>query len=48
MAKAKAKPTDDLSYEKAFQELESLVTHLESGEPPLEEALSLFSWSRPS
>ncbi len=42
MAKAKAKPTDDLSYEKAFQELESLVARLESGDPPLEEALSLF------
>lgn len=42
MAKAKVKATDDLSYEKAFQELESLVARLESGEPPLEEALSLF------
>lgn len=42
MAKVKPKPTDDLSYEKAFQELESLVARLESGEPPLEEALGLF------
>jgi exodeoxyribonuclease VII small subunit len=42
MTKAKAKPTADLSYEQAFQELETLVARLESGDPPLEEALSLF------
>ncbi len=42
MTKAKAKPIDDLTYEQAFQELEGLVAKLESGDPPLEEALSLF------
>lgn len=36
------KPVDELSYEEAFRELETIVTALESDEHPLEEALSLF------
>ncbi|MGD2251307.1 MAG: exodeoxyribonuclease VII small subunit [Anaerolineales bacterium] len=39
---AKAKPPDELSYEQAFEELETTVAKLESGELPLEEALALF------
>ena len=35
-------PVDELAYEQAFAELESIVTALESNEGPLEEALSLF------
>ncbi len=31
-----------LSYEEAYQELESLVARLESGELPLEESVNLF------
>ena len=42
MAKAKPKAPEDLRYEEAFDELESLVESLESGELKLEEALVLF------
>jgi exodeoxyribonuclease VII small subunit len=33
---------DQLSYEEAFAELESIVTALESDERPLDESLALF------
>jgi exodeoxyribonuclease VII small subunit len=39
---AKETPVDKLDYEQAFEELEGIVAALESGEHPLEEALSLF------
>jgi exodeoxyribonuclease VII small subunit len=42
MAKTETKPIEELSYEGAFAELEEIVAALESGEQPLEEALSLF------
>jgi exodeoxyribonuclease VII small subunit len=42
MAKAKAKPAEALTFEQAFEELQEIVATLESGEPPLEEALQLF------
>lgn len=42
MAKGKPKAPDDLSYEDAFDELQTLVEQLESGELQLEEALSVF------
>jgi exodeoxyribonuclease VII small subunit len=42
MAKNESKATDELSYEAAFTELESVVAALESGERPLDEALLLF------
>jgi len=35
-------PVDELNYEQAFAELESIVRELESGEHPLEQALALF------
>ncbi len=39
---AKAKPVDQLNYEQAFEELESIVEQLQTADLPLEEALSLF------
>jgi exodeoxyribonuclease VII small subunit len=42
MAKSETKPIEKLTYEDAFAELENIVAELESGEQPLEEALSLF------
>jgi len=42
MAKTEPKPINKLTYEEAFAELESIVAALETGEQPLEEALSLF------
>jgi len=42
MAKTEPKPINKLTYEDAFAELESIVAALETGEQPLEEALSLF------
>jgi exodeoxyribonuclease VII small subunit len=42
MAKSETKPIEKLTYEEAFAELEEIVAALESGEQPLEEALSLF------
>ncbi len=39
---AKVKPPKDMTYEQAFQELETLVERLESGDLPLEEALAVF------
>jgi exodeoxyribonuclease VII small subunit len=38
----KTKTPDDLPYEQAFHELEGLVTKLESGDLPLDDALKLF------
>jgi exodeoxyribonuclease VII small subunit len=42
MAKTEPKPIDKLSYEEASAELEKIVSALESGEQPLDEALTLF------
>lgn len=42
MSELKFKPLEDLSYEKALQELEELVTALESGENDLETTLHYF------
>ena len=42
MAKAETKPIEKITYEEAYSELEKVVTVLESGESPLEEALILF------
>ncbi len=42
MARSETKPIEKLTYEDAFAELEEIVAALESGEQPLEEALSLF------
>jgi exodeoxyribonuclease VII small subunit len=42
MAKVKPKPAEELTYEHAFEELETVVTRLEGAELPLEEALALF------
>ena len=36
------KPVEQLTYEQAFKELETIVADLESDEHPLEDALSLF------
>lgn len=38
----KPKPPEELNYEQAFEELETLVERLESGELALEESLALF------
>ena len=40
--KIEKKPVDELTYEQAFSELETIVAVLESDEHPLEDALSLF------
>ena len=42
MGKNEPKPIDNLTYEEAFAELETIVAALESGERPLEESMSLF------
>jgi exodeoxyribonuclease VII small subunit len=34
--------TSDLDFEQAFEELQTVISILESGEKPLEEALALF------
>jgi exodeoxyribonuclease VII small subunit len=39
---AKEIPVEELNYEQALEELETIVTGLESGEHPLDEALALF------
>ena len=36
------KPVEDLTYEQAFAELETIVDALEGEQRPLEEAMSLF------
>ena len=38
----KLKPVEELSYEQAFGELESIVNQLEGEQPPLEESLKLY------
>ena len=38
----KETPVDELTYEKALEEFETIVAALESGEHPLDEALALF------
>ncbi len=40
--KEKLPPVEELSYEQALAELESIVASLESGEHTLEEALACF------
>ena len=35
-------PVEDMTYEQAFNELETIVNDLETDERPLEEALALF------
>ena len=42
MAKRAVKSAADLTYEQAFQELETVVRQLEAGEGSLEESLALF------
>jgi exodeoxyribonuclease VII small subunit len=43
MAKSSSpKPVDELTYEEAFAELETIVDTLEGEQNPLEEAMSLF------
>jgi len=42
MAKNEPKPIEALTYEEAFDELETIVAALESGERPLEESINLF------
>jgi exodeoxyribonuclease VII small subunit len=37
-----AEPAEDLSYDDAFAELEKVLAALESGELPLDEALTLY------
>ena len=39
---AKSKPPDEMRFEKAFEELATLVGKLESGDLELEESLGLF------
>jgi exodeoxyribonuclease VII small subunit len=38
----KEKPADQLNYEQAFTELESIVEQLQTADLPLEKSLSLF------
>ncbi len=40
--KMKKAPDKELSYEKAYAELQEIVTKLEAGDVPLEEALALY------
>ena len=40
--KALPKPVEDLTYEEAFAELETIVNALEGEQNPLEESISLF------
>ena len=43
MAKSSTpKPVEELTYEEAFAELETIVSTLEAEQNPLEEAMSLF------
>jgi len=42
MAKTEQKSIEELTYEQAYAELEAVVAALESGEQPLETALSFF------
>jgi exodeoxyribonuclease VII small subunit len=40
---ADPKPVDELTYEEAFAELETIVAALEAGDQPLDEATAVFS-----
>jgi exodeoxyribonuclease VII small subunit len=42
MAKTETKPIEKMSYEEAYADLEAIVTALESGGQPLEDALAFF------
>jgi exodeoxyribonuclease VII small subunit len=42
MMKNESEPVEQLSFEKAYAELESIVAALESGEQSLEQAMTLF------
>jgi exodeoxyribonuclease VII small subunit len=42
MAKTESTSIEKLNYEEAYAELEMIVSALETGEQPLEEALALF------
>ncbi len=42
MAKSEQKPIEQLTYEEAYAELETVVAALEMGDQPLETALALF------
>lgn len=42
MSKTETKSIEELNYEEAYAELEGIVSALESGDQPLEEALALF------
>lgn len=42
MAGAKAKPVDDLSFEEALKELETIVSKLESGDVELEQSIAIY------
>ena len=42
MSKTETKSIEELTYEEAYAELEGIVSTLESGDKPLEEALALF------
>lgn len=39
---SKPKPAEKMAYEEAYEELETIVEQLQSGELPLEKSLSLF------
>jgi exodeoxyribonuclease VII small subunit len=40
---ADPKPVDKMKYEEAFSELEGIVTSLEAGDQPLDEATEVFA-----
>jgi exodeoxyribonuclease VII small subunit len=42
MPKVKSRPPEELTFEQAFEELQTVVAALESGEPALEDSLKLF------
>jgi exodeoxyribonuclease VII small subunit len=42
MAKNDPKPVEQLNYEEAYAELETIVAALESGEQALDESIALF------
>jgi exodeoxyribonuclease VII small subunit len=42
MAKTEPKPTEGLTFEVAFAELEKIVAALETGEKPLDDSMQLF------
>ena len=40
--KIESQPVEELTYEQAFTELESIVSKLEAEQQPLDEAMALF------